>query len=92
VDIELIRPRKEGLWKFCMTDDEFSHFQAQGGGWEEFYQIWTLKEAWCKYTGEGLGHPRKWPLPPLCPHRSYCLDGFAAAVCGTEAPPDLILL
>ena len=91
-DMEPIRPRRETLWKFCMTEEEFSRFQAQGGGWEEFYQIWTLKEAWCKYTGDGLGHPKKWPLPPPCPHRSYTLGEFAAAVCGSEPPSDLILL
>lgn len=91
-DIEPIRPRRKGLWEYCLTEEEFSRFQAQGTCWEEFYRIWTLKEAWCKYTGDGLGHPRKWPLPPPCPHRSYQLDGFAAAVCGEEAPPDLILL
>lgn len=92
VDIEPIRLRREGIWKFCMTEDEFSRFQSQGAGWEQFYRIWTLKEAWCKYTGDGLGHPKKWPLPPPCPHRSYLLDGFAAAVCSTETPPDFILL
>ena len=92
VDIEPILPRRESLWKHCLTPEEFSRFQAQNGGWEEFYRIWTLKEAWCKYTGEGLMHPRKWPLPPPCPHRSYFPDGFAAAVCGAEEPPDFILL
>lgn len=92
VDIEALRPRREGLWRYCLTDGEYEAFLAAGGGWEEFYRLWTLKEAWCKYTGEGLGHPRLWPTPPPCPHRSYAGEGFAAAVCGEELPgPPLFL-
>lgn len=92
VDVEALRPRREGLWRHCLTDGEYAAFLAAGGGWPEFYRIWTLKEAWCKYTGQGLGHPRKWPTPPPCPHRSYAGAGFAAAVCGGEIPRNLTFL
>lgn len=91
VDIEVLRPRREGLWRYCLTDEEFQTFQAQGGGWTEFYRFWTLKEAWCKCTGEGLGHPKRWPLPPPMPHRSYLGEGWAAAVCAAEAPGEFIV-
>lgn len=92
VDIEVPRPRREGLWRFCLTDGEYAAFLASGGGWEEFYRLWTLKEAWCKYTGQGLGHPRRWPTPPPCPYRCYAGEGFAAAVCGEELPGGFIFL
>ena len=92
VDIEVPRPRREGLWRFCLTDGEYAAFLASGGGWEEFYRLWTLKEAWCKYTGQGLGHPRRWPTPPPCPYRCYAGEGFAAAVCGEEPPGGFIFL
>lgn len=92
VDVEVIRPRREGLWRYCLTQQEYADFLTGGGGWEEFYRIWTLKEAWCKYTGLGLGHPKKWPLPPPCPHRSFAGEGFYAAVCAEEAPGELLFL
>ena len=92
VDIEAVRPRREGLWRYCLTEAEYAAFTAANGGWEEFYRIWTLKEAWSKYTGQGLGHPRKWPVPPPVPHRSYTGEGFFAAVCGQEAPGEAIVL
>lgn len=92
VDVEAIRPRKERLWQYCLTGEEWAAFQAQKGGWPDFYRLWTLKEAWCKCTGEGLGHPKRWPLPPPTPHRSYSGDGWAAAVCAAEPPGELILL
>lgn len=89
VDIEVIRPRREGLFRFCLTAEEYARF---GGGWTEFYRLWTLKEALCKYHGQALGDPRRWVTPPALPHRSWVTDSFTAAVCGEELPPEWILL
>jgi len=89
VDIEVFRPRREGLFRYCLTEEEYARFD---GTWPEFYRIWTLKEAWCKYTGTPGRHPRLWQTPPPIPHRSWLTDRFAAAVCSEEAPPDWSLL
>lgn len=90
VDIEALRPRGEGLWDYCLSPEERCAFQKNGGGWLEFYRLFTLKEAWCKYLGKPLGHPARWSTPPPFPYRCYMGEGYAAAVCGEEPPPSLI--
>jgi len=92
VDIEVLRPRQEKLWRYCLNEEEYIAFRASGGGWEEFYRLWTLKEAWCKYLGQPLGQPRNWPTPPPVPFRCYSGEGFSAAVCGSEMPGPLLFL
>lgn len=89
VDIEVIRPRRTGLPRYCFTPMEFARFEALGGDWAAFYTLWTLKEAWCKCLGQELGHPSHWPTPPPCPHQTYILEGVRASVCAGEHPPDL---
>ena len=85
VDIEVIQPRNERLFRYCLTEEEYLQFD---GTWPDFFRFWTLKEARCKHLGQRLGHPRSWPVPPPCPHRSYLTEHFAAAVCGEEIPPE----
>lgn len=91
VDIECIRPRREGLFRYALTEAEHARFQALGGDWPAFYTLWTRKEAWCKYTGLGLR--RQWKqTPPENPFaRSYAGPGWKAAVWGEEPPPDEII-
>ena len=87
VDIEAIRPRKDGLPRYAMTDEEFASFD---GSWEDFFRIWTLKEAYVKYQGGSIANPASVPVPPPVPHRSYGGDGWRAALCGEgPLPPGL---
>ncbi len=55
VDIELIRPIKPGLEKRIMSERERQVFLQCADKTKLFYQIWTLKESYLKYTGRGLG-------------------------------------
>lgn len=87
VDIEDIRPRRDSLPAYALTEPEFARYQSLGGDWSTFYVLWTRKEAWCKYTGQGL-RPLWGQTPPEdLRYGEYAGDGWRAAVCGEEAPP-----
>ncbi len=78
IDIELVRPRKEGLPAYVFGEGELVWFREGGSRWEDFYTLWTLKEARVKCTGEGLFHrpPRDIAVPLLKPGTSAELNGF----------------
>lgn len=90
VDIEVMKPRRPALPRQALTAEEFARYQALGGDWPAFYTLWTRKEAWCKYSGLGLG--RQWgKTPPEHKHfRSYAGPDWRAAVWGEEPPPEQI--
>ena len=61
VDCEDLRARKtrttdfEKIAKRCFAEDEYAYImQGRPGAVERFFDIWTAKEAYVKYTGRGF--------------------------------------
>ncbi len=77
-DIELVRPRSAGLPRYCLGETEYAWFHARGSRWEDFYTLWTMKEARVKCTGEGIFRvsARAVAVPLCAPGERAALAGF----------------
>ena len=87
VDIERVKERKEHLPRYVMTEEELACWD---GTWEDFFRVWTLKEAYAKYRGGSIIPPRAVPTHPPVPHRSYEGENWRAALCGEGELPEEI--
>ena len=57
IDCEVPRKISERLTKTACTEQERCWIENQKNTDTSFLKIWTLKEAYTKYTGEGIRHP-----------------------------------
>lgn len=91
VDLELLLPRRASLPRYALTPSEFSQWEAQGKSWKVFYRLWTRKEAWCKFTGEGLAPSLRKNVPETGLNwASYHGETWLASLCGLEDLPQEI--
>lgn len=99
-DVEAVRPRRSFLPPKALSEMEYQWFQARGSRWEDFYTLWTLKEARVKCLGTGLNRPaRTLAVPLLEPGQTGELDGLTftayggngwrCALCGPPGPAPL---
>lgn len=76
-DVEVLRPRRALLPRKLLSDEEYAWFSGRGGRWEDFYTLWTLKEAKVKCLGTGLTLPvRAIAVPLLEPGECGALEGL----------------
>lgn len=77
-DIEEVAAPREGLPAYVLSPRELEWFQSRGETWEDFYTLWTLKEARVKCTGEGIFHRpvREVAVPLLTPGETAAFQGF----------------
>lgn len=80
-DVELVRPRSPGLPRYALSRREYAWYESRGSRWEDFYTLWTLKEARVKCTGEGIFRRpvREVAVPLLEPGRALVWEGYRFA-------------
>lgn len=80
-DVELVRPRSLKLPRYALSEREYAWYESRGNRWEDFYTLWTLKEARVKCTGEGLFRcpVRTVEVPLLEPGEQLTREGFRFA-------------
>lgn len=103
-DIEKVRVVARGVPERIMSADEYDLYLRSSDKKALFFQIWTLKEAYIKYCGEGLGLALN--SVTVCPSGGGVLTdtgcgfwmtqhipGYQAAVCAKSgASPDIVMV
>lgn len=91
-DIERLRAAKPNVASRCFTDAENSYlYQNMELFDQRFYELWTQKEAYLKYTGEGFYRSPKSVDVLSCPIRRslYTLtaNDVIISLCGKNIQP-----
>ena len=85
-DLELVRPRSPGLPRYVLSGREYEWYEGRGSRWEDFYILWTLKEARVKCTGEGIfRRPAREVSVPLLRGGETDWEGFRFTVIAGES-------
>lgn len=72
VDVEKIRPIDHAKFNFIEAEDD-----------EEFFEKWTERESYSKFTGEGIAVIRK-PIPDTAHFEHFDFWDYHACVCAPE--------
>ena len=103
VDIQIVRDSwRDALPRRVCAPHELEWLEEQSAYWDAFALLWALKEARGKYTGKGLRAAREISVPLPAAGRSlylhdglwfriYTGEGWQAAVCGEEEPPEELI-
>lgn len=104
VDIQLIRrDLRSALPARVCSREELSWLAGQTDYWGAFAQLWCMKEARVKWSGEGIKAGLRTAAVPLPERgeglyhlddiwfRNYDIPGFACVVCGKNPPPENIV-
>lgn len=94
-DIEMIKPYSDAVPKRIMSDEELKFYRSSPDREALFFKIWTLKEAYLKFTGTGLCALGSITVYPSnggintnakgCDFKLIDIHGYQAAVCADTA-------
>jgi len=103
VDIQIVKSWRPGLPQRVCSEWELAWLEERGGSWDAFALLWALKESKIKQSGRGLRDSVRGISVPLPEKeaslyeldglwfRTYTGDGWAAAACGVNPPPEELL-
>lgn len=90
IDVESVRPFKESLARYVLSDAEYQSVVSSPNPDAEFIRLWTMKESLLKLTGEGIRRDLKTLLEedvssskPI--FRTEYLQGAICTVCSSNA-------
>lgn len=104
IDIEQIRPIKNHMPKLFLSTEEFIEWNNVKDHEDYLYELWVLKESYCKFTGKGLHLPMNTIRFYQDPNgilkvnadeqvrcKVYPIDkGYKMAVCSMEKLPEFV--
>lgn len=89
IDIEEIKPHDEDLMRHVLSPEEYDHVKEAVWPEAEFIRLWTLKESYLKFTGEGLRDDLRYLLPPRRVRFDTTVSaagGYIFTVCRADIP------
>lgn len=87
VDIEQIRTDNQKIAGRCFTENEQKYVDGDD---ERFTELWTMKESYLKYTGDGItvplnsfeiDAPNKRVVDTTATYQTYKFDNYVLSVC-----------
>lgn len=81
MDIQTLSPIRPKVFQRAFTADEQRYI---GTDISRFTELWTRKEAYAKYTGQGMAKQFASPLPDI-PYFTDCFTNTIYTVCGDDS-------
>ncbi len=104
IDLELHRPdcKLEAIARRFFHSEEIQYLQARGFTPEAFFPVWTAKESYVKFTGEGIsdlyssfsavrGNSLSGRINGVLYHHYPIREGYSLCVCSQQPQPPVTI-